>query len=803
MYNDIQIYPRRYSIRKNRRYYEGIWDRIRDWITQMASLENLLILVFAFFLGRAVIVEELSPFGTAFIIAATYYRRELIWPLVISTSLGLFTAAESFSLWQSLTVLFVLTALLQATGLAESRKVIVLPALAFLVTVVVKGTFAFLWTSTMYDLMTVIFEGLFAAGLTYAFYIVFTSIERIKTEDSCLTAEEAVCYVILAASVLGGIRISLGSLDTAGIISGFIIIIAGYVGGSGMGAIAGVVAGMAPSLTTVVTPTVASLYAFSGLASGLLRHLGKAGSTTGYIAGHLILAIYFIGDDMISVAFAEMIISAALFWLFPDRWYERLQLVIPHSDTYDSRDRPELILAKLRELGQIFHELGRTFEKTSAESNGEENHTGDNINLMLRVITSNVCTGCSMFRTCWDSDVYRVYQEILEVFSKLESSGSITEKDFCGVLARRCRRIVELRATINCLWEVCQVNSYWQKKLSESRGLVASQLHGIANIVSGLVRKAEVRRKREEEIENRLLDVLESNGIDVKDIAVYRQNGAFQCQLTKKSCRGLMECTQQVLALSEEVLGCRLSRGHSNCALDKGKSTCEVTFVPRKQFDVELGVAQDVKRGSVISGDSYDSAVLDSGKFAIILSDGMGTGTMAARESSATVTLLKQLLDSGFGQELAVKTVNAALALRSPEETFSTVDLAMIDLYSGQANFLKIAAAPTFIKKGDKVKIITSSSLPIGILDTVDFELAFCELEVGDFVVMMSDGIMEADRKSKNKEDWLVEELKKVTCENSQRVADLLLSKARELSGGKLLDDMSVVVARVIPCYYQ
>jgi len=226
-----------------------------------------------------------------------------------------------------------------------------------------------------------------------------------------------------------------------------------------------------------------------------------------------------------------------------------------------------------------------------------------------------------------------------------------------------------------------------------------------------------------------------------------------------------------------------------------------MVFASKKQYDVELGTALEAKEGNVISGDSVECVHLDSGKVALILSDGMGTGARAGQESGATVTLLKKLLETGFEQELALKTVNAALALRSPEETFSTVDLAMIDLYSGQADFLKIAAAPTFIKRRNSVDIITSSSLPIGILDTVDFELKSLSLEPGDIVVMISDGFLEVKRKSSKKEFWLVKELKRLNSKDPKRIADALLARAKELAGGSLPDDAAVVVARLIPHY--
>ena len=135
-------------------------------------------------------------------------------------------------------------------------------------------------------------------------------------------------------------------------------------------------------------------------------------------------------------------------------------------------------------------------------------------------------------------------------------------------------------------------------------------------------------------------------------------------------------------------------------------------------------------------------------------------------------------------QGTGCKTVNAALALRSPEDTFSTVDLAVIDLFSGKADFVKIAAQPSFIKKGKNIHTVKSGSLPIGILDTVDYEPVTMDLENGDLLVMTTDGLLDAGRRSQFGEDWVIRELHKFSQEDPQRIADHLVSRAEEMSEG-------------------
>ena len=51
-----------------------------------------------------------------------------------------------------------------------------------------------------------------------------------------------------------------------------------------------------------------------------------------------------------------------------------------------------------------------------------------------------------------------------------------------------------------------------------------------------------------------------------------------------------------------------------------------------------------------VSGDSFNVVTLKDGRELIVLSDGIGVGRKAARESKATVNLLEELFNTGFGR---------------------------------------------------------------------------------------------------------------------------------------------------------
>ncbi len=215
-------------------------------------------------------------------------------------------------------------------------------------------------------------------------------------------------------------------------------------------------------------------------------------------------------------------------------------------------------------------------------------------------------------------------------------------------------------------------------------------------------------------------------------------------------------------------------------------------------LQVTAGVARLPKRGGQVSGDSYMAAALGEDRYMLALSDGMGVGRGAAVESKHCVRLLHELLAAGFATEVAVNTVNSALLLRSVEESFATLDLALLDLSTGRAEFVKIGAAPSFVKRGPDVTVVKVSSVPVGIINQIKVEPEFRSLRAGDMVVMVTDGIWDVSRNDLDKERWLIDYLSRETSADPEEVAERVLARALELAP-EPVDDMTVLAARIGP----
>ena len=158
---------------------------------------------------------------------------------------------------------------------------------------------------------------------------------------------------------------------------------------------------------------------------------------------------------------------------------------------------------------------------------------------------------------------------------------------------------------------------------------------------------------------------------------------------------------------------------------------------------------------------------------------------------------MEQFVESGFAKDVAIKLINSVLLLKSEKTSFSTLDICSVDLYSGRAEFIKIGAASAFVIRDGEVRGIQSSSLPVGILESVDVEKSEMSLKDGDIILMASDGVMDVLDPGCDEEDWVREKFQSLNSMNPQDIADYFLIEARKKAGEPIRDDMTVLAARI------
>ena len=343
--------------------------------------------------------------------------------------------------------------------------------------------------------------------------------------------------------------------------------------------------------------------------------------------------------------------------------------------------------------------------------------------------------------------------------------------------------------------DYAKVHAVWNARMEEQRVAVAAQLTEVSGIMEGAIRRA-YETKEDSFLEKQLKKQLYKKGILLKKVYVYdNENKRKEVYLTIKTKKKRCIPNKEAAEILSEVTGTAMMPSRETRAFVRNEytSTC---FVERTNFEILYGVERSVGDYQQISGDSFSFLHQQEGTFLASLSDGMGTGLNAYQESEKVVDLLEQFLEAGFSKEAAVKMINSALVLRSDGKTFSTIDISSIDLYSGVCEFLKIGAATSFIKRGNWVETITSTSLPAGIFQQTDVETTCRKLYDGDMVVMVTDGVLDVlplEHQEKMMKDIILEH----QTNNPKELADYILSRVRQYKGSRFCDDMTVLVVGI------
>ena len=274
-----------------------------------------------------------------------------------------------------------------------------------------------------------------------------------------------------------------------------------------------------------------------------------------------------------------------------------------------------------------------------------------------------------------------------------------------------------------------------------------------------------------------------------------RRGKRLEINLTVRTKKNVCATTREAARLISEVMGrnFRCQEGVKH-VLPKEYET--ITFIEDTNFKSLTGLARIAKNGERISGDTFSFLPLHTGQMIMVLSDGMGSGHKAFVESELLIEMLENLLEAGFQEESAIRFVNSILVSRGEPQAFSTLDLSILDLYTGVCQCLKNGASSTFIIRADWVETVCGEGLPIGMFAHVEPETISKKLYDGDIVVMVTDGILDVFP-GEDKEFYMENLLSNVRTNNPQEIANHILNHALEQAGKDALDDMSVMVAGI------
>lgn len=751
--------------------------------------ENILFAIIGFILSQGVILGEIRPFTPAFLGAISVWDKQKRWWVLAGSLLGVSQTSVGLAGWSNGIILLLIFGTLYKQFIVNRQQWLTIPVLVMAIVLITKGIFIIFGKGPLYGWVTISFESIFAGLITLVTLMALSAREKRNRSVQLALEDKISCFVIGLGILLGLSDLYLASLNIQSFVSRTAVLFGAFFGGPGGGAAIGTLVGLVPSMGGNISTASIGFYALSGLLGGIFKGLGRLGILIGFTLGNLMLSMYFSGQEQVILALVETVLAGGIFLFVP------LKYITVEEETLENSNFPiiEESTKKLERMSQVFTELSKAFVPTTATLEKEDKEKNP-LTLILNEVAEQVCYRCSQSSVCWNKEFYKTYRSMVDVCSKGEFNGRISEQYFSLDLQRRCMRLRELSIALMYQLKLFKEDKKYQDKLLSSQQLVARQLAGMSELVKNFSQELKFKETSDEELAEYLKAYLVDDNIKVQNIKVIETPaGDKEIVIVQKACPEQNWCTQFIAPKVSQILDRTYTVKETHCPT-AGNQSCTYYLNPSKTYSITTGIAMAIKEGSSVSGDNWSCVSLPNRKFVMVLSDGMGAGPRASKESATAINLLEQLLAAGLSIKMAVDTVNSVLFLRSGEDIFTTIDLTVINEVTGSVEFIKIGAVPSFIKRRTQVQAVKAKTLPVGIFQQVEAECFNYPVQVGDLIINMSDGVFEII--DGNIEDWcrIIQALPQ---DDPQVIANYLIELARKTLQGKINDDLTVLVARI------
>ncbi len=575
----------------------------------------------------------------------------------------------------------------------------------------------------------------------------------------------------------------------------FCLLMLAYIYGVGAGALVGCGAGIMFALWNQDVELL-GIICLLGIIPGLFREMGKSASAIAFAVGNVALGMLFSSDAIGIECYKEMVASVGLFMVLPRQVTAKAELAGHgvHAAPYLDAGMGKLIRDKMQELSRGFEVLARSFTQVSA-GKGDLDRTD-----MLDIfddLSGRLCRDCENQKMCWKQHYYDTYRSAFSLLDVANHQGIVLKEDISPEFMERCIRFDDFLREVNFSLSLARNALGWRNRMADARLAVAGQMGEVSVIMQDFARELmETEPVQEENTEYMALQ-LKKQGIQVQDISVLeRRHHRKEVYVTARGKKRACITTRGAAGIIGQVLGRKMKPDDAMRSVI-GQEYEVWHFVEDTKYKAATGVAKIKKDGESISGDHFSILQLASGHLLMVLSDGMGSGEIACRESQTVIELIEQMMEAGFSAETSLHMINSMMVLEQENEenaSFTTVDISSVDLYTGNCQFVKNGASATYVRHGGEVEEIRGQSLPVGVLTEAVCDTNARVLVHGDYVVMATDGVLDslAVYSQKTMEELIQENGK----QGPQELAEYILQTALQ-DAGYAMDDMMVLTAAI------
>ncbi|MBQ7668766.1 MAG: SpoIIE family protein phosphatase [Clostridia bacterium] len=578
----------------------------------------------------------------------------------------------------------------------------------------------------------------------------------------------------LILSVIMGILVvtlkdfTIYSFALTNILAIYIILNLAYFKGIKFAVVGGAIIGMIGEISKTSMGTFIISLTLGGLFAAILGKKGKLMAMTGFMLGNSLIAYYITGYNTLVTKYVEILIAGLMFFI-TNRKMEHISKFI----------MDDVLLLSDGVKGKIVED--NTLETTSntlyniSDVIDDFNYCNEEQDIISE-IKNNVCSVCDKYNSCWDKNSDKILSGIYDYVSQMEVADEV------GTLDIDCDNKQKVLSAIDDRY-----SNYKNEKsgitFNDLKKSMASQIKGISKYIYNI---AAGNKEEAYSIEERIVKGFEK--INVPITKAYVNMNEDECEVELKANRNVLKSN---LEKSNVVLSEILNKRMVN--------TDRIgNFKETKKLKVVTAVKSECATGQKISGDTYKLIDFLTDKYIMVLSDGMGVGADAKYISNILVDMFSNMSKNNIDTETITTLISSFAQYISKSEKIITLDSTSINLVTGECELIKIGGSPTFIIKKDSVDIICSETLPLGIFEEIDFYKETRFLVPGDIIVSVSDGVIDSKRDIINKEFWVSSFLKRLDIDEPTVIAEELLNKTIENYNGKIADDITIIVQKVV-----
>lgn len=740
------------------------------------------------------VVQVLAPFGLAYLIAITNYERKYILSSSLGVIVGYITLFNKVSNFSAYIIISTIVTIISMSKLNKKARNI-----ASFITVF-SGLFVYGVLVGSSDIILHLIGAISVTALVFPIYYVVSytlkCIEEINTQhffsiDEIVSIELFICLLIVGIGT-----ISINDISFRNIVAILFIIALAFISDTNMGAGAGITMGIILGFATGNLMESIAIYGACGLVAGIFRESGKLFTALSFNIIFIIVTLY--SGVFNNISFIEALVGTGIFLLIPKKIYNKISLEINkdkkvgHFSEVRFAEIKDELTERLKDFTEVLSIMGKSLNNLVGNDKLAIKNKG---NALVENLSDRTCSDCDMRYMCWKRELHQTYNAFSDLIRNYENNSGA----FPHELEKKCIKKYALVKNLEDIMNIYMVNETLKSRLGEGRKILSNHINNMSVTISEIVDEFGNELHLCTDVEKSIKKSLLKYGINFGSLICYNdKNGRIKIKMQMENCMGSQTCIKTVLPIISETIGKNMSIGSEGCNINSKNNMCEIVIEEAPKYHINSHVAVATKEGEKFTGDSYSYGRTKDGNYITVISDGMGSGPEAGLESKVSVEIIEKFMEVGFDEKIAIDAVNAIMSIKfSEDEKFSTLDMNKIDLYTGNAKFMKVGAIESFIKRGNKVEVINSNTLPFGVLEEPDVDTVEKQVSNGDVIVSISDGVLDVKNDGSFDTTWLIEFLKNTKYRQPKDLSIAILEKAKELSGGKAKDDMTVVVSKV------